>query len=400
MSPSEAVAHYGGVRSAARALGIPRSTLRNRLNAERFGPPVASMPGVPALTFPTLPDRHESAEELLDRAEAHYRRERSYRDAATWQQITVGDDMPIGVALMGDVHIDDPGCNIPLLRRDVKIIAETPGVYAINVGDYTNNWVGRLTRLFGNQEMSQSSARRLTEWFLLESGMKWLAVVLGNHDEWNEGGEIIRRMCANRVEISVHEWQAKIELVFPNGATCRINTAHDFKGRSIYTPLHGLKREAIWFQDGTHLAVAGHIHFGGIEQCEIPGGHNPWLVRVRGYKEMDPHAIVNGFHEGKRFASAMAVIDPLAAPEERVMVFGSLAQGAAVLKTLREQRASERKPRPAPQARRSSSKSRTEPVRGHKQSRSRRGETPSRARNSKPAASKGRGKRTRQARAG
>jgi hypothetical protein len=384
MTPSHAVETYGTIAAAARALGVPRETLRNRYRAEqRKGPAKAAES---SLTFPTLPDRNEPIEKLLKRCEEHYLRERNYRDAATWQKISVTDDLPIGVALMGDPHLDDPGCNYPLLRRDVEIIRSTPGCFALNVGDYQNSWVGRLARLFGNQETSQSSARRLIEWLLFGSGMKWLAVITGNHDAWLEGEEILRRMCANRVDINVHEWQAKLELVFPNGATCRINAAHDFKGRSIYSPLHGLKREAIWFQDGAHLAVAGHIHYGGIEQCEVPGGHNPWLVRVRGYKEMDPHALVNGFHEGKRFPSAMAIIDPQAAPEDRVLVFGSLAQGAAVLSAMRSERAAPRKTRRASPAPRQSSKSRSRKPPARKQSPQRRGASSSRARSNKRAA--------------
>lgn len=291
---------------------------------------------VGALTFPKLPSRDLPIEELLDRCEENFKRERAYADASTFQQIKVGENLPIGLALMGDPHVDDPGCNIPLLRRDARIMAATPGVYGINVGDYSNNWIGRLTRLFGDQDLGQRSARRLTEWLLTGAGISWLAVITGNHDAWNEGAEIIKRMCASAyIHIPVHDWAAKLELVFPNKATFRGTFAHDFKGRSQFSAIHGLKKEAIWHQDGSHLYAAGHIHFGEIGQCELPGGHNPWLVRLRGYKEMDSHALVNGFHEGQRFASAMAIIDPLAAEHDRVMVMPSLAQGAQVLTAMR-----------------------------------------------------------------
>lgn len=350
------------------------------------------------ITFPELPNPNEPIHEILKRAEEHYQRQRTFRDAATWQQISVNEMLPIGIALMGDPHIDDPGCNLPLLRRDINLISGTEGCYAINVGDYTNNWVGRLTRLFANHELSQASARRLIKWLLIETGINWLAVILGNHDEWNEGGEIIRQMCSTRVNIPVHDWQAKLELVFPNKATCRINAAHDFKGRSIYTPVHGLKREAIWHQDGAHLMVAGHIHFGGIEQCELPGGHNPWLARVRGYKEMDPHALVNGYHEGQHFASVLAIVDPLAEESDRVLLFSSLAQGIPVLKAMRAQ-ALEQAPVKVRSSRRPSSKSDTLPAQSRKQSRKRRAASSSRRQSSKPKKTTSRGSRTRQARA-
>lgn len=338
MKPSEAVEKYGSQSAAARALNMDRSTFRGRLDAER-----RNKSGDNVLTFPELPDRREPIESLLKRRAEHFGRQKAHAVAATWQQIKVADKKPIGLVLMGDPHIDDDGCDVPALLDDIAYLNATPGMYAVNIGDTTNNWVGRLARLFGNKETSQTSARQLAEWFLTGAGIKWAAVLLGNHDEWNEGGEIIKRMCsAAPARIPVHEWAAKLEFVFPNGATCRVNAAHDFKGRFIYSTTHGPLREAIWYQDGAHILAAGHIHYGGLQQVKIPGGHNPWLVRVRGYKNFDSHALVNGYHEGSRFRSVVAIIDPNAPAAERVSVFGSVRQGAAVLKAMRGEKDADR----------------------------------------------------------
>lgn len=333
MTPAQALAAHGNNKAAAaRALGIATSTFKDRLRREA-APRARTTFG---LRFPDIPDKREPDDTLIRRRTEHYERVKAHRDAATWQQIKVGDRKPIGLVLVGDPHLDDDGCAWRDLLADIKILKQTDGLYGINIGDSSNNWVGRLARLFGNQETSQTSARQLVEWFLLKSGIRWAAVLTGNHDQWNEGGEIIRRMCARSpITIPVHEWQAKLEFVFPNGATFRGNFSHDFKGRSIYSTTHGPLREAIWFQDGAHLFAAGHIHYGGIQQIELPGGHNPWLVRVRGYKDDDDHALVNGFHEGSRFRSVMVIIDPNAPEHERCAVFGSLRQGAAVLEAMR-----------------------------------------------------------------
>jgi len=332
MQAHQALAEHGTKAAAARALNLPVSTFKSRLDAEqrRSGHTAA------ILEFPQLPDQNEPIDRLLSRRMEHYQRKRAHHEAAHWQQVKVTENKPFGLALLGDPHIDDDGCNLPRLMSDIDILKATDGLYAVNIGDTTNNWVGRLARLFGNQETSQTSARQMAEWFLLNAGVRWAAVLIGNHDEWNEGGEIIRRMCAAaKVTIPVHEWAAKIEFVFPNGATCRASLAHDFKGRSIYSTTHGPLRESIWHQEGAHILAAGHIHYGGLQQIELPGGHNPWLVRVRGYKEYDAHALVNGFHEGNRFPAVMAIIDPNAAPEDRVLMFGSLKQGAEVLNAMR-----------------------------------------------------------------
>lgn len=333
MTPEQAVSHFGGIKPAARALGIPYTTFHRQLKGEKAKAPKYA-PNI--LTFPTLPDRREPIVDLIDRRTKHYKRQKAFKAAATWQAVAVSERKPIALCFVGDPHIDDDGCAWTELQDDIAIMRETPGMYGLNIGDTTNNWVGRLARLFGNQETSQTSARQLAEWFLTKAGIKWAAVVLGNHDEWNEGGEIIKRMCAAApTTIPVHEWAAKLEFVFPNGATCRVSASHDFKGRSIYSTTHGLLREAIWHQDRADILVAGHIHYGGLQQVEIPGGHTPWLIRARGYKDFDPHALVNGYHEGRRFRSVAAIIDPDAAPHERVSVFGSLQQAAVVLKAMR-----------------------------------------------------------------
>lgn len=331
MNYTQAVEQYGSVRAAARALGVARSTVQDAVRLRK-----AKEEPEHRLSFPEIPDAREPTDRLIQRRTEHYERQRAHKQAATWQRVKVRDNKPIGLVLMGDPHLDDDGCNWPQVLHDVKLMRETDGMYAVNAGDTTNNWVGRLARLFGNQETSQTSARQLAEWLLLHAGIRWAAVLLGNHDSWNEGGEIIQRMASlAKVQIPVHDWAAKVEFVFPNGATCRMNAAHDFKGKSIYSTTHGPLREAIWMQDGAHLLVAGHIHFGGLQQIEIPGGHNPWLVRVSGYKDFDKYALVNGFHEGQRFRSAVAIIDPDAPPEDRVTMYGSVAQGAKALKALR-----------------------------------------------------------------
>lgn len=332
MNASDAVSHYGSISAAARELGIARQTLQGRLDAEkRKGKSVDNV-----LTFPEVPSRKEPIEKLLERRVEHFNRNKAHHEAAHFQKIHVDSKLPIAVALMGDPHIDDDGCDVPALLDDIAILARTEGLYAANIGDTTNNWVGRLARLFGNQETSQTSARQLAAWLLTGAGIKWLAVILGNHDEWNEGGEIIKLMCAAaKVEIPVHEWQAKLELVFPIGDPVRLNLAHNFKGASIYSSLHGIRREAIWCQDGTDIFAAGHIHFGEMGQIELPGGHNPWLFRARGYKHFDPHALVNGYHNGNRFRCPVVIIDPRLPKGQNVMGFAEVRQAAAVLELMR-----------------------------------------------------------------
>jgi hypothetical protein len=64
--------------------------------------------------------------------------------------IRIKVDGPIGIAHFGDPHVDDDGTNIELLEQHVKVVNATDGLFAANVGDYRNNWVGRLARLWAD----------------------------------------------------------------------------------------------------------------------------------------------------------------------------------------------------------------------------------------------------------
>ena len=66
--------------------------------------------------------------------------------------------------------------------RDADLMAKTPGVYAVNIGDTTDNWGGRLIRLYAENDVSRQTERKLARWFLQESGIRWLVWLHGNHD--------------------------------------------------------------------------------------------------------------------------------------------------------------------------------------------------------------------------
>lgn len=174
--------HDGNISEAARAMGIPPRTLQNRYN-------IALKRGVskrsPEFVVPSLPHGGYSYDELKARQiEGFTRRHRADR-ARQWVPIQIKIPGPIALAFIGDPHVDDDGCNWPLLDRDTQIIVNTPGMFAGNLGDTQNNWVGRLIRLFAKQEMSHHQAWVMTEGWLREIMPKLLFLIRGNHDMWS-----------------------------------------------------------------------------------------------------------------------------------------------------------------------------------------------------------------------
>lgn len=134
----------------------------------------------PRVTYPDSPDI--SYEELLARRVEDFERKRRYEESRKLIHIRVEDTLPIGILHFGDPHLDDDGTDVAQLMRHVDIVKSTPGLYAANVGDTRNNWVGRLSHLYSQQGTSARHAVILAEGFIKSLAGKWLYIVGGNHD--------------------------------------------------------------------------------------------------------------------------------------------------------------------------------------------------------------------------
>lgn len=260
-------------------------------------------------TPPPIPDPEIPVEALIDRLAEGYTRRSEHRAAKKWMRFGLKEDGPYCIAVVGDPHLDDPGCNWPLLKRDVELM-RTPNVHAVCLGDVTNNWSGKLVRLYADQETTRTQAWKLAEWFF--GAVPWVVIIAGNHDMWSGSGDPLDWMA--RGHAVKQDWTAQFEVSTPSGHVVRIDARHDFKGSSIYNPLHGLMR-ARRFSDGeADILAAGHQHHAEIYQGQDPEkGSKPfWLVRARGYKHIDSYADNHQFEsQDPRHGSTVGiVVDP------------------------------------------------------------------------------------------
>lgn len=285
-------------------------------------------------TVEDLPDDGEpTAEDLIEHLAARHATKKAHHDAAKLRKVQVNIEGPIGIAFFGDPHIDDPGCAWGDLKRDVETVRDTPGMLAVNVGDTTNNWVGRLMKLYADQEVTSKQALRLIEWFM--TALPWLIDKTGNHDAWNtekgDPAEVMHRLY-KRIGV-MEDGSTRLELNLPGGATCRIHVRHDFPGGSQFNPAHAMVRETLFgYRD--HIMACGHRHTAGY----IPVWHNDPRrlchgLRVGTYKDFDHYAREKGFQDGNWARAMAAVIDPEYAddPVRFVKVFFSLDEAAEYL---------------------------------------------------------------------
>lgn len=291
------------ISAISRELGIHRKTVASRIRKIGEG----EYENITMPSFVTEGDEKEPIEEIRTRMSANFERKKKAADSRNWFQIKLKETRPYGILWFGDPHLDDDGCNWPLVEKHVEI-ANREGVYGANIGDTTNRWVGRFMAKYADQETSWETADRLAEWFMLESGVTWLVWLLGNHDLWNQGSAFYKRMGA--YQIPVIDWRAKFSIVHPNGSQVRFDAAHGRKGTSIYNELHGTLREAV-MGETADCYITGHTHNFALEQLEVARrGHLCWLMQLRGYKFFDDFALTKGFPEYHNGSAIMVVIDP------------------------------------------------------------------------------------------
>jgi hypothetical protein len=313
--------------AAAKRLNIHSSTLAYRVSqAKRLDLVVEKEEDV---TLPVFPDDDIPVEEILNTMEKRFEKRTEAAQAKRWFEIKLNTDEPVGINFVGDPHIDSNGCNIVLLRRDLKLMAQE-GMYCVNLGDTTDgDWPGRLMKLHAQSDQSINTARRLADWFLNDTNLKWLAILIGNHDAWGEGAEILRRM--NVQKIPMLDWTARFKVKFSNSKELKVIASHSFPGHSWINPLHSNQRREM--VEEAHIYASGHKHDWGIAQSENGYREQCYtLLRARGYKFLDQYAENLGYPIQQQGATVCAVIDPKATSEARfVHCFADVSEAAEYL---------------------------------------------------------------------
>jgi hypothetical protein len=292
-------------QDVATALGRTLGSVCNKASGELVKFSEGKSITAPEFTVTTAPAGDLSADDIFEIKAKQFQLNKDRKAVLDLLPIDIHIDGPVGIALIGDPHLDDDNCDLMRVKSHVDAIAQTEGLLGLCVGDYTNNWVGRLEKLYSKQIATRRHAHVLCEWFF--SSVKWLVAVGGNHDAWNNGNEIFRYM-ARLTETHYSEHGGRFLLRFPNGNSCTLNTRHTFKGKSQYNPAFGPNKEAMFgYRDDLH--VCGHIHQDG-HQTHRVSGKRVHGITVGSYKRFDEYAVVNGFSEDDNSPAYLVIIDP------------------------------------------------------------------------------------------
>lgn len=257
------------------------------------------------------PPAHRSVEELVEYRRQQYRQKDAHEQGRKRIRIDIKMDGPIGILWEGDPHVDDDGADIDALEEHALLARDTEGVFACCVGDVTNNWVGRLARLYAEQSTTAAEAWLLAEWWLNLHGDSMLWLVGGNHEAFSGASDPIRWIM--RAKAAAYEGdEVRAALHLPGDRVVRIHNRHAFPGHSMYNPAHGVGRE-LQFGKRDHIAVAGHIHTSGYMVLRDPSDASIVMhaVQVASYKRHDLYSRQKGFKDNRLGPSALTVINPV-----------------------------------------------------------------------------------------
>ena len=323
-----AIERFGGnCTEAAMELGLNPTTLQ-RFVRRRSQP----------FTIADLPDVDLPVEELVKHRKRQFEAKRAYEEAHRLIQVRVNLDGPIGILHFGDPHVDDDGTDIALLESHAKLTRDVDGLWGANVGDSTNNWIGRLAHLYSQQGTTAKQAWMLGEWFVKSA--RWLYMVGGNHDAWSGAGDPLN-WIAKQTGTLYKDSQVRLALNFPNGRSVRINCRHDFAGSSQYNSAHGATKAAM-FGVRDHIFVAGHKHESGYNVWKDPAEQFViHLMKVASYKVYDRYAKEKGFRDLSFGPACVTTVNPRL-PEshpDMIKVWWSPEEGADFLRWLRSRKA-------------------------------------------------------------
>lgn len=219
---------------------------------------------------------------------------------------------PVALAFVADHHFGDPGVDYERCFKEAELIASTPGMFAVTVGDLVNNFiVPKLANVRNAARLSIFDEWALARRYLKVIGPKLVASVAGNHDNWVDKlagidywREVLKSINANCiydrddarlvVRVGYVEWAGRIR--------------HQWAGNSIYNPTHAIERAAKWDQDFI-WGVGAHTHASGVVRTFNKGGTNAIAALCGSYKRVDGFARERGFAKPNTSTAVVILFD-------------------------------------------------------------------------------------------
>lgn len=232
-------------------------------------------------------------------------------DAQRFATLRIASDRPIALSLSSDWHLTPHGaCDVAGLLAYADTVADTPSVYAVSVGDLTDNPIKHK----GGSTREVPDELRLLDLALGRFRGKMLGMTSGNHDDWSialAGVDNLKAMSRrHRIHYAPDELVYVVEIVAPHDletVTARwvVATRHQSLWNSTLNDTHACWR---WLERGTNawpldaegrtllpdVVAIGHNHVASVENKSTPRG-NVVACRMGSWQRPSGYARQKGF---------------------------------------------------------------------------------------------------------
>jgi hypothetical protein len=295
------------------ALGLSREAVRKRYQRykatqeDRMNAPDATIEGL--MAEGQLPDE----EEVLKRALEQWQNTQAVEEKRKSQTIAFPYG-PIALTFFGDRHLGGAGVNVPRVFEEAELVAKTPGMWAVDLGDPIDNFiVGKLMAVRLHTQLTIPDEFALVRRLFRLHGKKMVAALGGNHVFWTQlltgidyFREVLAGVCprclydADEIYVNVKVGEAE----FPG------LMRHKWRGTSIYNVTHGQERANKWPSLPFVWAAGAHFHRGGAARSfTTTDGEEGLAVQCGSYKEVDPYTRRMGFARHNNTAAVAIVFD-------------------------------------------------------------------------------------------
>lgn len=214
----------------------------------------------------------------------------------------------VGVVFLGDLHIGGM-IDYAQLERDLALIEQTDGLYAVGMGDYSENFqsASKLLKAMAEDVVAGSDDQLQLVAHVMGMTRKWWALCLGNHDGWS-GPSGIRRLAD----------MLGAEFLSEAGGVLRIQVGderyiiyckHQFRGHSSLNTSNESRR--FWNEfphfENADITVLAHYHQPDTHLKELKG---QTVAHMRGgtWKQVDHFAEKLGFESG--YGPSLVILNP------------------------------------------------------------------------------------------
>jgi hypothetical protein len=299
----------------AAVLGMSIGAITNKRERLRCGPmmlaretirPVAEYapPGGPTLAEVFAPNvsQDETDDEFWQRFLTVSRRTISKAAAQKYATITIASDVPIALCISSDWHVG-PASDIDALHGMADLVAQTPGMYALAVGDLFDNPIKHK----GSNVAGVADELRALDLLVGRFRGKLLGTTSGNHDDFSKvfsGQDALKALAIrNRIHYAPDELLWTVQITSPHDpevvtAEYLIATRHQWRRHSNLNPTHACKtwlqeQQLNWETIPDVLAI-GHNHVAAIGS-EQYAGRDVHYLRMGSFQRDSAYARAKGF---------------------------------------------------------------------------------------------------------